>query len=350
MPDTGADSGAGGSQHRMSHWTKFESCCCCISLELGTRIIGAVFLILSLGGFVGYLIKLEDLRDFILEGLYSIPPCTIPPIDTLTDAAFEYSILANILLLLGCVSCTRWLLVPWLSVYCLNMVLMVATSLGMFLVPVPILNPSLTGTATHQALRLLGFIPLLFGAVIFYAWLVVRSRFIELGKDEKQDEDQCCPMGLKTGVQILGGILAILSGVMLVVFFAKLDEIIERQYYTLFEVELSRSRLTMMAASIFVSILVNILLVLGCSGKRWRRLLVLPWLLFYGAGVVICIWTHLYYTSLCWREEKMIGLCCLGIGFVFLIIWSLVWMVAAQITEKEKTLISRPNPLLFKRV
>ena len=50
---------------------------------------------------------------------------------------------------------------------------------------------------------------------------------------------------------------------------------------------------------------VNILLVLGCSGKRWRRLLVLPWLLFYGAGVVICIWTHLYYTSLCWREEKV---------------------------------------------
>ena len=37
-------------------------------------------------------------------------------------------------------------------------------------------------------------------------------------------------------MQILGGILAILSGVMLVVFFAKLDEIIERQYYTMFEV------------------------------------------------------------------------------------------------------------------
>ena len=47
---------------------------------------------------MGYLIKLEDLRDYILEGLYGIPPCTIPPIDTLTDTAFEYSILANILL------------------------------------------------------------------------------------------------------------------------------------------------------------------------------------------------------------------------------------------------------------
>ena len=27
----------------------------------------------------------------------------------------------------------------------------------------------------------------------------------------------------------------------------------------------------------------------------------------------------------------MIGLGCLGLGFVFLIIWSLVWMVAAQV-------------------
>ena len=46
----------------------------------------------------------------------------------------------------------------------------------------------------------------------------------------------------------------------------------------------------------------------------------------------------------------MIGLGCLGLGFVFLVIWSLVWMVAAQVTEKQKTIISRPNPLLFKRV
>ena len=65
----------------------------------------------------------------------------------------------------------------------------------------------------------------------------------------------------------------------------------------------------------------------------------------------------------------MIGLGCLGLGFIFLIIWSLVWMVAAQVillkylkkikpnylhvfqvTEKQKTIISRPNPLLFKRV
>ena len=28
----------------------------------------------------------------------------------------------------------------------------------------------------------------------------------------------------------------------------------------------------------------------------------------------------------------MIGLGCLGLGFIFLVIWSLVWMVAAQVS------------------
>ena len=46
---------------------------------------------------------------------------------------------------------------------------------------------------------------------------------------------------------------------------------------------------------------------LGAAGGRWRRVLVLPWLLFYGAAVVCCLLAHLYFTSLCWREEKVGG-------------------------------------------
>ena len=45
-----------------------------------------------------YLVKLEDVRAVVLEQLYGVPPCTIPPIDTLTDSCFEYSIIANVLL------------------------------------------------------------------------------------------------------------------------------------------------------------------------------------------------------------------------------------------------------------
>jgi len=275
--------------------------------------------IVSLGLFIFYLVKLEDVRDLILDDLYGVPPCTIPPVDTLTDTSFEYSVLANVLLIIGCVSCTRWLLVPWLCVYILNMILLICVSLGMFLVPVPIFKEE----GTFQALRLLGLVPLLLAVGIFYLWLIIRSRFIELGKADKSEEDQCCPMRLKTGVQILAGILAILSAVMLVVFFAKLDDIISRQYFKIFEVEISKSSLNLMGGSIVTSILVNVLLILSCSGRKWRRALAFPWLIFYGAGVVTCIWTHLYYTSLCWREEKMIGLGCLAIGFVFLVIWSL---------------------------
>ena len=104
--------------------------------------------------------------------------------------------------------------------------------------------------------------------------------------------------------------------------------------------EISNKWLNVMGGSIVLSICVNILLILACNGKKWRRTLAFPWLMLYGAGVVSCLWTHLYYTSLCWREEKvvtthqlpgglfnvysqMIGLGCLAIGFVFIIIWSL---------------------------
>ena len=42
-----------------------------------------------------------------------------------------------------------------------------------------------------------------------------------------------------------------------------------------------------------------------CSQFYYLAEQVLPWLLFYGGGIVTCIWSHLYYTSLCWREEKV---------------------------------------------
>merc|ERR1719402_1995404 len=149
---------------------------------------------------------------------------------------------------------------------------------------------------------------------------------------------------LKTGVQIVGGVLAILSGVLLVLFFAKLDEVIAWKYKLIFNNDMSRASLTAMAGLIVIAIMVNILVILGGSGGRWRRALLLPWLLFYGAGIVCCLTLHLYFTSLCWREEKFIAMLCLGLAFVFLILWSIIWLVAAEVADRPKTLISRPNP------
>merc|ERR1719356_428342 len=106
----------------------------------------------------------------------------------------------------------------------------------MFVVPVPLIHENMSGTFAYQALRCLGLIPLVFAIIIFYCWVVVRSLFLELGEGNKPDSaDPCCPMRMKTGVQIVGGILAIISGVILVAFFAKLDEIISKRYLSIFE-------------------------------------------------------------------------------------------------------------------
>ena len=63
-----------------------------------------------------------------------------------------------------------------------------------------------------------------------------RSQFVKLGKTCAEPGDWCCPLRLKTGVQVIGGVLALLSGAVLVLFFAKLDDIVSRQYFKLFQV------------------------------------------------------------------------------------------------------------------
>jgi hypothetical protein len=46
----------------------------------------------------------------------------------------------------------------------------------------------------------------------------------------------------------------------------------------------------------------------------------------------------------------LIGLGCLGAGFIFLVLWSLVWVVAAEMADKDKVLMARPSPLGFQRL
>jgi len=340
---------AEGEEGKMERSLGLTKCCCCMSLDKGTRTIGTSFFLLSLGIYSVYLVFIEDFRKHVLEDLYDIRPCSIPPIDTVTDVTFEYSIIANLLLVVACVGCSRWLLVPWLVMYLLNCLLLLGLAIGMFAVPLPLLGPAMHNTIEYQMLRCLGFIPLMLSVAVAYFWLVIRSLFVEMGKGEKPDADLCCPIKMKTGVQIIGGILSILSGVVLVLYFAKLDSLIQEKYQHTFGKEMSRGQLTLMAGLIVLAVMVNILLILGGSGKKWRRALLLPWLLFYGAGIIFCLLLHLYYTSTCWREEKIIGMSCLGAGFLFLVIWSLVWIVAAEMSEKQK-IISRPNPLGFQRL
>ena len=83
---------------------------------------------------------------------------------------------------------------------------------------------------------------------------------------------------------------------------------------------------------------------------RWRRVVLLtPWLIFYGVGILVAIVSHQWFTTDCWVEEKVYGIISLALGFVTMIVWTLVWIVSAEAYEKPKVLIGR-NPLGFQRL
>ena len=152
----------------MGEWSAFKKCCYCISLTIGSKAIGSFFLLLTLGRtwniaivssngdsppglFIAYLMKIEDVRDFILDDMYGISPCTIAPLETLIDSCFEFSILVNLLVvsqltagaIRHCLLCqvfalkkwTRWLLVPWLVMYSINIIVLTILATLMFLYP-----------------------------------------------------------------------------------------------------------------------------------------------------------------------------------------------------------------------
>ena len=52
------------------------------------------------GLFAAYLIKINDVRDYILDDIYGIPPCVVYPLESIIDTCFEYSILSNLLLVI----------------------------------------------------------------------------------------------------------------------------------------------------------------------------------------------------------------------------------------------------------
>ena len=93
---------------------------------------------------------------------------------------------------------------------------------------------------------------------------IFRSQFLKMGEDDGEEKEPCCPLRLRTGgklsritrsldlsstfysplfffiwpgAQLIGTVLAIISGVLLVVFFAKLDELISGKYQRTFEVK-----------------------------------------------------------------------------------------------------------------
>ena len=100
---------------------------------------------------------------------------------------------------------------------------------------------------------------------------------------------------------------------------------------------------------IMAAIAVNLLVFFGSTGERWRRVFLMPWLIYYGIGILIAIGAHQWLTTLCWVEEKLYGLIALGIGFFTTILWTTVWIVAAEAADKPQVMLNR-NPLGFQRL
>lgn len=324
-----------------------QNCCYCLALPKGVRLIGLFTFLASLAAFVAYLVFIEDFRRHVLQDFYEIAPCTTPSVDIVVDSLFEYSLLANLLLVLMCAGCTRWLLMPWLIMYSINIVVLLVISVLLFLYPLPLLPES---RAEYPILRCLGLVPLTMAIAFSYCWMAVKSLFNDMSSPEKRDTvEPCCPMQLKTGVQIIAGTLTIISAVILVMHYAKLDDMIDDKYERIFKQRPGWILQVVVSSLIIVAIVANLLVIVGCSGNRWRRVLLLPWLILYGLGVLVAIVAHQWLTTLCWVEEKIYGLVALAIGFVTLVIWTLVWIVAAEAAEKPKTLIGA-NPLGFQRL
>ena len=71
--------------------------------------------------------------------------------------------------------------------------------------------------------------------------------------------------------------------------------------------------------------------------------------IYYGIGILIALGAHQWLTTLCWVEEKLYGLIALGIGFFTTILWTTVWIVAAEAADKPQVMLNR-NPLGFQRL
>ena len=168
-----------------------------------------------------------------MQDIFDVSPCSQPWIDIVVDSLFEYSLLVNLLLLGTCVGCTRWVLVPWLILYSINIILLVVVAIYIFVNPLPMFTSE---NVHYDLLRLLGLVPLFIALVLGYFWAVVRKLFASISTLEKKEDSNggCCNLNYKTGVQIMAGILTIFSAIFLVLHYVKVDKMIEDKFERMF--------------------------------------------------------------------------------------------------------------------
>ena len=124
-------------------------------------------------------------------GAWSIPYLTSPLCFyilaiLMINFVFRYSLLANLLLVMMCTGgtcCTRWLLMPWLIMYFINICCLSAISVYLFIVPLKLLPPT---APEFPALRSIGLVPLIITLFLGYFWLNIFSLFRKMSSDNAE--------------------------------------------------------------------------------------------------------------------------------------------------------------------
>eukprot|EP00095_Tigriopus_kingsejongensis_P011415 maker-scaffold993_size72668-snap-gene-0.15 protein:Tk11415 transcript:maker-scaffold993_size72668-snap-gene-0.15-mRNA-1 annotation:"c-5 sterol desaturase erg3" len=192
----------------------------------------------------------------------------------------------------------------------------------------------ISGDSTLNYLLALGI--LLLVTLLLYAWAIIRARFEELCAEEQKNSTQFCRVSNGFFVQCVGGIFAISCSLLLLGYYAKLDDVIVRKLGQMTKMNDFQFK-PIVSSFIISSIVINLMLIAGGSGSKWRRCLLVPWLIFYGLLVLLCLGVHQWFTTLCWVEEKIYGLISLVFGILLLCLWTLVWIVAAEASETTET-------------
>lgn len=106
----------------------------------------------------------------------------------------------------------------------------------MFIYPLPMFT---TENAHYELVRLFGLVPIAAALLLTYFWMIVRNLFASISSLEKKNDEQngCCNLNYKTGVQIMAGILTIFSAVFLVLHYVKVDQMIEAKFERMFKTE-----------------------------------------------------------------------------------------------------------------
>ena len=104
-------------------------------------VIGLACLASSVGMYAAYLTFSREIREYV----FLDPKCLSGWINAAVDNLFELSVLSSLFLVFASVS--RWLLIPWLIVYAVDILVMVALTIASLLVPLN--NPQFPGRFTH---------------------------------------------------------------------------------------------------------------------------------------------------------------------------------------------------------